>query len=146
MLRRGKTPQRFSRVDALALSGPVYSRMPGQERRKVKTPDPTMRRRVFDRDAGQCQYCGVLVAFNRAHIDHVHPWYHGGETELRNLVTSCRDCNMRKSTQRIPGGLKPSTALAPRPLTMRTVRRKRPQPPETISLAQAAYRGRRRRH
>ena len=77
---------------------------------------PKLRRRVFDRDRGQCQYCGRSVAFNRFHVDHVVPHSKGGETVFTNLTTSCRPCNMQKYADEIPDELAPDTAWERPPL------------------------------
>ena len=63
--------------------------------------------RVFQRDNGQCQYCGGEVAYDTFHVDHVHPWYQGGLTTIRNLVTSRLSCNKLKGSQVIPPELRP---------------------------------------
>lgn len=60
-----------------------------------KRPIPQyLRRQVFERDNYTCRYCGRAVS--RPHCDHVYPESRGGATELGNLVTSCRKCNMAK--------------------------------------------------
>mgnify|MGYP001609523784 CR=1 FL=1 len=108
-MRKGRIAQRFSRVDTEALSGPVYTKRPGQAKQEIRFAPAMMRRRVYDRDQGQCQYCGSEVTYHEAQIDHVHPWYHGGHSVIPNLVTACKPCNARKSAQLIPDTLRPTT-------------------------------------
>lgn len=65
------------------------------------TPSPSrvtqsMRLRVFARDGGQCVYCAVPVAFEKAHIDHSVSRRNGGTHAMQNLRTSCAKCNMKK--------------------------------------------------
>ena len=59
-----------------------------------------LRRRVFERAAGCCEYCRFhqsLVA--SAHqVDHVIAEKHGGPTTLENLALSCMTCNLRKAS------------------------------------------------
>jgi 5-methylcytosine-specific restriction endonuclease McrA len=56
-----------------------------------------LRQRVLRRDHGACRYCGKTDG--PFHLDHVLPVAHGGRTNLRNLVTACSTCNLRKGTQ-----------------------------------------------
>ena len=51
------------------------------------------RLKVLARDGRVCQYCGAEDANQ---VDHVVAKVHGGGDELDNLLTSCRDCNLRK--------------------------------------------------
>lgn len=62
--------------------------------RKKKGIPRTLRLQVFDRDNYTCRYCGQPAA--NPHCDHVYPESRGGATELGNLVTACRKCNMTK--------------------------------------------------
>lgn len=105
---------KFWRNDARILSGPVTIRRPGEEPvvLEERTANYNLRSKVYKRDAGQCQYCGKDVAFAESQIDHVHPWYHGGKTQLNNLVLACKSCNGMKGKQLIPRDLQPSTTSA----------------------------------
>ena len=59
-----------------------------------------LRRTVFERAAGCCEYCRIhqsLVA--SAHqVDHVIAEKHGGPPTLENLALSCMTCNLRKAS------------------------------------------------
>jgi len=60
-----------------------------------KQPIPKdLRLAVFERDGYVCRYCGKST--ERPHADHVYPESRGGATIVENLVTACRDCNMKK--------------------------------------------------
>jgi 5-methylcytosine-specific restriction endonuclease McrA len=64
-----------------------------------RTPRATVRltrRNLMFRDAHQCQYCGKRPALRDLNIDHVLPRSRGGDDTWENLVTACRDCNLRK--------------------------------------------------
>ena len=64
-----------------------------------RTPRTTVRltrRNLMFRDAHQCQYCGRRPALRDLNIDHVTPRSRGGGDSWENLVTACRDCNLRK--------------------------------------------------
>ena len=37
-----------------------------------------LRRSVYERDAGQCQYCGIELTYETCQLDHVVPWPKGG--------------------------------------------------------------------
>jgi 5-methylcytosine-specific restriction endonuclease McrA len=54
------------------------------------------RRNVFLRDAYTCQYCHRSPHHRDLNLDHVLPRSRGGKSSWENLVTSCRDCNLRK--------------------------------------------------
>lgn len=47
-----------------------------------------------------CFYCGLKIDMS-AHLDHLVPVYYGGDNRLRNLVASCKSCNLTKSTDQI---------------------------------------------
>lgn len=55
------------------------------------------RKNIFLRDAHTCQYCGEQFEPKRLTCDHIIPRSRGGITEWSNIVTSCIDCNLRKS-------------------------------------------------
>ena len=74
---------------------------------------PFSRRGVFERDNGQCQYCGVYVHKRAMTIDHVLPVSRGGGTNWTNCVLACQRCNHSKS-DRTPG--EASMALAQEPV------------------------------
>lgn len=57
-----------------------------------------LRRGIFDRDEGRCQYCGCLLFFDCFHVDHRLPVIRGGTNDTDNLCASCPDCNLRKHT------------------------------------------------
>ncbi len=51
---------------------------------------------VLNRDGYLCCYCGVLLTFQTAHMDHARPRSKGGLTNLDNLRSSCSGCNFEK--------------------------------------------------
>lgn len=54
---------------------------------------------VLRRDNYSCCLCGASPAKDptvELHVDHIIPWSKGGSTELNNLQTLCRDCNLGK--------------------------------------------------
>lgn len=60
-----------------------------------------LRFEVFKRDAFRCQYCGRSSPDVVLEVDHVCPVSGGGENDLLNLITSCRDCNQGKGKRRL---------------------------------------------
>lgn len=65
----------------------------------ARVPQATVRlsrRNVFLRDAFTCQYCARRPTTRDLNLDHVLPRSRGGRSTWENLVTSCRDCNLRK--------------------------------------------------
>lgn len=51
---------------------------------------------VFKRDKFTCQYCGRMAPDVILEVDHMKPVVKGGENDILNLITSCRDCNRGK--------------------------------------------------
>lgn len=46
-----------------------------------------------------CAYCGVMISFDNATIDHKTPKALGGNNAHTNLVISCRKCNTIKGAK-----------------------------------------------
>lgn len=61
----------------------------------------TLRFEVFKRDKFTCQYCGRMAPDVILEVDHINPVSEGGENELLNLITSCRDCNRGKGKRKL---------------------------------------------
>jgi len=62
--------------------------------RSTRVPVPAwLRKAVFARDGEMCRYCGSTSDLQ---IDHVIPASVGGPNCMENLVTACRECNMKK--------------------------------------------------
>ena len=61
----------------------------------------SLQRRVRERAASRCEYCGIAQAHQDAtfHIDHVVPRRAGGATELDNLALACVSCSLRKGAR-----------------------------------------------
>lgn len=51
---------------------------------------------VFKRDKFTCQYCGRMSPDVILEVDHMNPVAQGGDNDILNLITSCRDCNRGK--------------------------------------------------
>lgn len=66
----------------------------------LHTPHPT-RHGIFQRDMGECQYCGKKLTMETATLDHVIPRSRGGLDIWTNLVLACGRCNARKA-DRLP--------------------------------------------
>jgi hypothetical protein len=66
--------------------------------KKRKAVSKSTRFEVFARDRFTCQYCGRKPPEVVLHLDHIHPVSKGGGNEETNLVTSCAECNLGKST------------------------------------------------
>ena len=68
-------------------------------RRYERVRRPTVRltrRNLMLRDGHQCQYCARKPTVRDLNIDHVLPKSRGGKDSWENLVTACRNCNLRK--------------------------------------------------
>lgn len=66
-----------------------------------KTISKTLRFEVFKRDSFTCQYCGRSAPDVILEVDHIVPVAEGGQNEIMNLVTSCRDCNRGKGKREL---------------------------------------------
>lgn len=53
--------------------------------------------RVLKRENQVCRSCGMPVADNDIHFDHIIPWSKGGPTEESNIQLLCGPCNLKKS-------------------------------------------------
>lgn len=63
----------------------------------MDTPKKRKRRQqIYDLSGGECFYCGRVIAFKEATIDHIVPKSKGGSWRLENLVLACRKCNRIK--------------------------------------------------
>lgn len=58
------------------------------------------RRKVFKILNGRCFYCGCQLDFNNFHMNHYKSKSHGGKSK-DNLVPSCPECNLYKSSLNI---------------------------------------------
>lgn len=56
---------------------------------------------VFKRDKFTCQYCGSSSPDVILEVDHTKPVADGGDNNIMNLITSCRDCNRGKGKVRL---------------------------------------------
>src|SRR5205085_2100629 len=64
-----------------------------------------LKRRVWSRARGRCEYCGLAQAGQEAtfHIDHIIPETRGGATTLENLALACVSCSLRKESREMVG-------------------------------------------
>jgi len=63
---------------------------------KRKAVSKKLRFEVLKRDSFTCQYCGKAAPDVVLHVDHMKPVIKGGENNILNLITSCKDCNFGK--------------------------------------------------
>ena len=55
--------------------------------------------KVLKRENQVCRSCGMPVADNDIHFDHIIPWSKGGPTEENNIQLLCGTCNRKKSAK-----------------------------------------------
>ena len=60
---------------------------------------PLTNRELFLRDANLCMYCGSKNRAASLTRDHVIPLSKGGKDFWSNVVTACRNCNIRKGNR-----------------------------------------------
>lgn len=68
---------------------------------KRKPISKKIRFEVFKRDKFTCQYCGQMAPDVILEVDHIKPVAEGGDNEMVNLITSCRDCNRGKGKRKL---------------------------------------------
>lgn len=61
-----------------------------------KTIRTNQRVAIYQRDAWECQYCGLPLDREIATLDHIQPISLGGDSRDENLRTACRACNGTK--------------------------------------------------
>lgn len=66
---------------------------------KRKGLSKSVRFEVFKRDGFTCQYCGGQAPDVILHVDHINPVANGGENDILNLITACKDCNSGKGAK-----------------------------------------------
>ncbi|MEY4064264.1 MAG: hypothetical protein RIR26_472 [Pseudomonadota bacterium] len=59
------------------------------------------RQNVYLRDGFRCQYCNWSGALVNLTLDHLLPLARGGKTTWDNIVTACKNCNLRKGSRTI---------------------------------------------
>jgi hypothetical protein len=89
-----------------AFAGPAQQRPPSQVMSSVPA---RLRRRIFRRAGGRCEYCGLSQVGQEAtfHVDHVIPRAKGGATEPANLALACVSCSLMKEAR--TSALEPET-------------------------------------
>lgn len=62
---------------------------------------PAIKKTVFERANGCCEYCRCLASFSNQPfvIEHILPRNKGGDNSLSNLALSCSGCNGYKYTK-----------------------------------------------
>ncbi len=68
---------------------------------KRKTIGNKVRFEVFKRDSFTCQYCGKGVPDVVLEVDHINPVKEGGDNNILNLITSCKECNSGKGARKL---------------------------------------------
>ena len=66
---------------------------------KRKPIGASKRFKVFERDGYTCRYCGSRPPEVVLEVDHFIPVKEGGDNEMTNLLTSCKQCNQGKKAR-----------------------------------------------
>jgi hypothetical protein len=106
-VRAGERPPGFprelrTRSVAAPIDGAPTPILGGVDRARRPIP-ARLRFSVLMRDGFRCRYCGRAASEPDVvlHIDHVIPRAAGGLTMENNLVASCAECNLGKSTRTV---------------------------------------------
>lgn len=70
----------------------------GSHTSRKKTRNITLRQlyRIYD---GICAYCHKEMPYAQATRDHVYPRSKGGSNDVKNIVLSCKKCNLKKGSK-----------------------------------------------
>jgi len=65
-----------------------------------RKPSASVKRAVFERAGGRCEYCRCPANFSSDYfsIEHIYPRVLGGTNDSENLALACQGCNSHKST------------------------------------------------
>jgi len=58
-----------------------------------------LKKKLSQKQAGRCMYCGRKPGLDLMDIDHKNPLSRGGSNSERNLQILCRSCNGRKGSK-----------------------------------------------
>ena len=61
-------------------------------------PKAEDKRLLFDKQQGECVYCGNEYGYDKLQIEHMIPKVRGGQDDIRNCQLACRSCNQAKGT------------------------------------------------
>jgi 5-methylcytosine-specific restriction endonuclease McrA len=89
---------RVLRSPSLIFVIPAVIRLHRYVKRPVSPPISFNKKNILKRDAYTCQYCGRNGG-ERMTIDHVVPRSLGGRTVWENVVSACRECNLKKGNK-----------------------------------------------
>jgi 5-methylcytosine-specific restriction endonuclease McrA len=59
-------------------------------------PVVTVKRRLYKKYKGTCQYCRIAYDFKFMTVDHIRPLSLGGGKSIRNMTLACWLCNQLK--------------------------------------------------
>lgn len=94
-----KESEKIVRTVSQCFRVPAIIRLIKFIRRVYRREVPFSRKNILIRDAYHCLYCGLEFPPTELTIDHVVPKVQGGANHWTNVVTCCRECNMRKGGQ-----------------------------------------------
>jgi len=70
-------------------------------KQKYKKEVRFSRQNIYIRDNFRCQYCQKIPEYSNLTLDHVLPLARGGKTTWDNIVTACKNCNIKKGARTI---------------------------------------------
>lgn len=73
-----------------------YKLLHPKPKKQYKGKGLKLRFKILQRDNFACQYCGRRPPETVLEIDHFFPRSKGGLNEIKNYLTSCRECNRGK--------------------------------------------------
>lgn len=64
---------------------------------KSRRNNKSHKRTLFDQ-SNKCHYCGKVLEYEEATVDHFIPRAKGGSNDIENKVLSCGPCNVKKGS------------------------------------------------
>jgi 5-methylcytosine-specific restriction endonuclease McrA len=88
----GKIVKLFRNQGAAAISKAADEGRVAETSRKDAVGE--IRKQVFERSGGECEYCGKIVTYQTGHMHEVVPKGKGGDVSLYNCVFICYSCHL----------------------------------------------------
>ena len=95
----GGTSRLTGQQSAINVNSIIAVKCLSRYRMLKRTIPPLTNRELFLRDANICMYCGNQYHHHNLTRDHVLPLSKKGQDRWSNVVTACRQCNIRKGNR-----------------------------------------------
>ena len=95
-----ETARLVSDEDVQRLAGIYPYILTGEEKHlNIRAFSPSMKQKVYEKQAGICVICGDAFAIKDMDADHITPWSEDGKTREDNCQMLCKKCNREKAAR-----------------------------------------------